>query len=639
MWYALLVPGRSEELLVNRSSLCAPGLCALRLFTLGLLALLNGSVARAAITLSDDVIPAPPVGDPWDVGGTLSVGETQSGAMTISAGSDVTNTDGFVANMAGSTGTVTVDGTGSTWTNSGELRMGNFGMGTLNITAGGAVSVGGHGRLGNVAGGVGVATVDGPGSTLTSANFILVGREGSGTLNIQNSGVVSDSIGGIAIFEGSSGMVTINGAGSAWNNLNELQVADGGNGTLEIIDGGVATSSLGYLGVSPLGVGTATVSGSGSAWNNSDQLQVGYRGNGTLNVLDGGSISSSLGYVGVLEGGTGTSTVSGSGSTWTNSGELQVGYEGTGTLYVMDGAAVSSGIGIVGTNATGNGAVTISGDNSTWTNFGSLTVGSSGNGTLNIEHGGIVVASTLEGGNAGSGINFNGGTLRIASTDSAGNELTLNSAGGVLDTPNIGTTFTITSGIAGAGGLTKTGTGTLELTGANIYADDTRVFGGTLGVNGPNLADAADMHISAGALLNLNFVGTDTIDALFFNGVGQATGTWGSLSSAATHKSDLFAGDGMLEITSFESGTPGDFDMDGDVDGRDFLVWQRGESPDPLSAGDLADWQANYGANPLASSRAVPEPSCLLILWGTCLIMRTSKSRLAIADCVYTENC
>src|SRR5262245_39274161 len=39
----------------------------------------------------------------------------------------------------------------------------------------------------------------------------------------------------------------------------------------------------------------------------------------------------------------------------------------------------------------------------------------------------------------------------------------------------------------------------------------------------------------------------------------------------------------------------GDFDGDGDVDGRDFLVWQRGGSPNPLSAGDLAQWQANYG--------------------------------------------
>jgi hypothetical protein len=52
----------------------------------------------------------------------------------------------------------------------------------------------------------------------------------------------------------------------------------------------------------------------------------------------------------------------------------------------------------------------------------------------------------------------------------------------------------------------------------------------------------------------------------------------------------------------------GDFDNDGDVDGRDFLVWQR----DP-HVGDLADWQENYGAGALASAAAVPEPCCLML--------------------------
>ena len=54
----------------------------------------------------------------------------------------------------------------------------------------------------------------------------------------------------------------------------------------------------------------------------------------------------------------------------------------------------------------------------------------------------------------------------------------------------------------------------------------------------------------------------------------------------------------------------GDFDGDGDVDSRDFLAWQRGGSPNPLSAGDLAEWQANYGNDPLAAM-SVPEPSAL----------------------------
>ena len=39
---------------------------------------------------------------------------------------------------SGSTGTVTVDGTGSTWTNSGDLYVGYSGSGTLNITNGGS---------------------------------------------------------------------------------------------------------------------------------------------------------------------------------------------------------------------------------------------------------------------------------------------------------------------------------------------------------------------------------------------------------------------------------------------------------------------------------------------------------------------
>ena len=70
----------------------------------------------------------------------------------------------------------------------------------------------------------------------------------------------------------------------------------------------------------------------------------------------------------------------------------------------------------------------------------------------------------------------------------------------------------------------------------------------------------------------------------------------------------------FMEIRLVEPGVPGDFDDDGDVDGRDFLVWQRGGSPTPLSAGDLATWQANYGTGGLSAVAAVPEPSSILLL-------------------------
>jgi hypothetical protein len=67
--------------------------------------------------------------------------------------------------------------------------------------------------------------------------------------------------------------------------------------------------------------------------------------------------------------------------------------------------------------------------------------------------------------------------------------------------------------------------------------------------------------------------------------------------------------DGVGYALVSEVGIPGDFDDDGDVDGRDLLMWQRNPA-----VGDLADWQENYGTDSLAASRAVPEPTAFLLL-------------------------
>jgi hypothetical protein len=64
---------------------------------------------------------------------------------------------------------------------------------------------------------------------------------------------------------------------------------------------------------------------------------------------------------------------------------------------------------------------------------------------------------------------------------------------------------------------------------------------------------------------------------------------------------------------------PGDFDEDGDVDGNDFLVWQRGGSPNGATSGDLTEWQDNFGESvgATAAASAVPEPAgTLLMLLG-----------------------
>jgi hypothetical protein len=80
----------------------------------------------------------------------------------------------------------------------------------------------------------------------------------------------------------------------------------------------------------------------------------------------------------------------------------------------------------------------------------------------------------------------------------------------------------------------------------------------------------------------------------------------------------------MVEIfgSNAEENTA-DFDGDGDVDGRDFLAWQRGSSPNPFSAGDLALWQAAYNGGALSAVSAVPEPSALcLALLGLSLFVK-----------------
>jgi hypothetical protein len=87
------------------------------------------------------------------------------------------------------------------------------------------------------------------------------------------------------------------------------------------------------------------------------------------------------------------------------------------------------------------------------------------------------------------------------------------------------------------------------------------------------------------------------IDPGGFGTSGAYTVSWNELS--------------LITVT----GTPGDFNDDGDVDGRDFLIWQRGGSPTALSPGDLQDWQTNYGAEgPLTAVTAIPEPSAISLL-------------------------
>jgi len=74
--------------------------------------------------------------------------------------------------------------------------------------------------------------------------------------------------------------------------------------------------------------------------------------------------------------------------------------------------------------------------------------------------------------------------------------------------------------------------------------------------------------------------------------------------------------------------TPGDFDNDSDIDGQDFLLWQRGLGG-MFTANDLADWRANFGATTVAAIGAVPEPAALSIasIGGAILLAGRARVR------------
>ena len=106
---------------------------------------------------------------------------------------------------------------------------------------------------------------------------------------------------------------------------------------------------------------------------------------------------------------------------------------------------------------------------------------------------------------------------------------------------------------------------------------------------------------------------------------GSQDGRTSLFNSAGQLLFSLSFTDGSQGLFVADTGTSGDFDTDGDVDGHDFLAWQRGGSPIPFSAADLAVWEASFGntgpAALAASSIAVPEPVTTSLSLATLLLL------------------
>jgi T5SS/PEP-CTERM-associated repeat protein len=183
-------------------------------------------------------------GSNWSNAGSVVVGGLGTGNLTIQDGGVVNSGGGgSVGLAAGSTGTVMVTGAGSIWNNISfglnGLNIGSFGTGSLVVANGGMVTniTGSAANIGQGAGSHGTATVTGAGSSWINIPAVNIGNLGTGTLTIAEGGVVAAPTVAIATNAGSTGTLNIGaGAGSpavAPGTLSAPSVAFGaGTGTI-----------------------------------------------------------------------------------------------------------------------------------------------------------------------------------------------------------------------------------------------------------------------------------------------------------------------------------------------------------------------------------------------------------------------
>ncbi|MFZ5780337.1 MAG: autotransporter domain-containing protein [Pseudomonadota bacterium] len=176
-----------------------------------------------------------------------------------------------------------------------------------------------------------------------------------------------------------------------------------------------------------------------------------------------------------------------------------------------------------------------------------------GNGGAMMGSGGTFVASTAGAlGCAGSTATFTGGTLLVTTDNlTLGTPVSLGNGGATVDTN--GNDATLAGAIAGTGGLTKTGLGTLTLTGSSTYSGATSVGMGTLQAGAVNAFSPASAHIVAGgatlALAGFN----QSIGSLAGAGsvtLGAATLTTGNDNTSTTFSGVISGSGGLSKIGS-----------------------------------------------------------------------------------------
>jgi len=590
-------------------------------------------------------------------------------ADVILTGSGVLRTQDSSIGQQGGAGVVTVDNL--QWVNNQLLIVGNFqGTGTLTIQAGASVSAP-LSRIG--LGGAGTVTVDGSGSSWTNGGELGVGDNisfiGNGTLTILNGGSVSNSNGFVGstapLSNPGTGAVTVSGAGSTWTNNGNLSLGDGPDtGTLSVADGALVHVA-GELSIT--GPSTVNLDGGTLRFN-------GYSRNGTFNYVSGtiqlagdrtvgsdAAIADLFGATPTLGSGKGL-TIEGAASIQTDltldGGTLRTGQlvDGGGQLIWTKGT-----LHITGAGGLTIGPTPLFGSTLVLTQHHSLEI----DHALTIDGGATLIAAS--GLQAGSAVVTSGGQLFASgATHDFGSGLT-NHGDLVLSNTTIDGPVTNATGanvtaignvtfndlVDGPGGFFGPGVTTFN-GGYNPGASPGVVpFEGHIALGAANTLAIELAGMLDGQFDRLNVLGDAQLDGALavslldgfelaanqsftildvggaltglFDGLGEGelVGNFGDTDLWITYA----GGDGNdVALFTAAPSFAADFDEDGDVDGDDLANWKTGfgdttavhmdgdaDGDQDVDGGDFLAWQRRLGegASALAARASVPEPTPL----------------------------
>jgi autotransporter-associated beta strand protein len=461
---------------------------------------------------------------------TLSGANTFSGGVTIQSGTLVAGNNAaalgtgavLLGDTSGNKDATLRIGNSFTYANAITVQAGS--SGNLIIEAGAlnkAVLSGGITLNNNLTLNLTAAGGGGGVSTTTTLPYLTVSGEIGGTknltLNATGLGITSNATGqpaasGYTISGAitTTGSVTDASTGQIWKtisgNISNISALNKNGANSTLILSGTNT----YTGPTNVNAGVLRITGSNAlqstpvtvASGGTLQLTSVTVGSGQTLTLSGQGTSFTAGALDTTNNGTyagsiilaADATIAGSlvNTTLTVSGGI-TGAEKTLTVGGVGNTTISGTIATTtgGLTKTGTGILTLSGGSNSYAGVTRIS-----NGILSLTH-----ASALGG---GGDITFDGGILRHNSTNEVdyGSRIA-NSTGPVsIDTNGRNVTYATSIAASNSGGLSKLGTGSLTLSGTNLYTGITAINAGTLAYTAAGAISAGGVWADAGGTLN-----------------------------------------------------------------------------------------------------------------------------------------